>query len=193
MNEQKKRIGIFLCAVLVSAALSVAVFAVAGYDSSADPLISQSYLIKYIQDHVITPQDTKYSELESKILAIEEALEALLNNYTPPSDPGTGGETSAPDVGTSAPGSSESPETLESIIRLTEKLASLEKVLNSRIMEYYISNTSYMIEGGFYCYQKKYLERFSVPWFNEEELEFLRNANKKDIDSFLVSKYDLAI
>lgn len=137
MNEQKKRIGIFLCAVLVSAALSVAVFAVAGYDSSADPLISQSYLIKYIQDHVITPQDTKYSELESKILAIEEALEALLNNYTPPSDPGTGGETetggetSAPDVGTSAPGSSESPETLESIIRLTEKLASLEKVLNS--------------------------------------------------------------
>ena len=135
MNEKKKRIGIFLCAVLLSAALSVAVFAVAGYDSSADPLISQSYLIKYIQDHVLTPQDTKYSELESKIIAIEEALEALLNNYTPPSDSETGGvsgdETSAPDVGTSAPSVPESPETLESIIRLTEKLAELEKVLNS--------------------------------------------------------------
>lgn len=133
MNERKKRIGIFLCAAIISAALSVAVFAVAGYDSTADPLISQSYLIKYIQDHVITPQDVKYRELESKILTIEEALESLLNNYTPPTDTetGTGGETTSPDAETSAPGHVENPETLESIIRLTEKLSELENLLNS--------------------------------------------------------------
>lgn len=133
MNEQKKRIGIFLCAALLSAALSVAVFAVAGYDSAADPLISQSYLIKYIQENVLTPQDAKYSELESKIIAIEDALDALINNYTPPSDSetGTDNETSASDSETTSPGITDSTDTLESIAGLTKRLSELEKLLDT--------------------------------------------------------------
>ena len=34
------------------------------------------------------------------------------------------------------------------------KLDVLIKILNSRVMDYYVRNTSYSIEGGFYCYQK---------------------------------------
>lgn len=69
----------------------------------------------------------------------------------------------------------------------------LEKILNSAIMQYYVSNTSYSIEGGYYCYQKKYIERFSIPILSEEECAFIISGNKNDVDRFLIKKYDLAM
>ena len=65
------------------------------------------------------------------------------------------------------------------------------KILNSRLMDYYVSNTSYSIEGGYYCYQKKYVERFSLPWLSEEELSYIRKASKSDLDDFLWTLYGL--
>lgn len=70
-------------------------------------------------------------------------------------------------------------------------LSLIAKVLNSSIMQYYIQNTSYAIEGGFYCYQKKYIERFSIPVFTPEERDILRNGTEKEIDDMLISAYDL--
>lgn len=67
------------------------------------------------------------------------------------------------------------------------------KVLNSSVMHYYVSQTSYPIEGGYYCYQKKYIERFSIPDFTETEIAYIRNASKAEVDDFLVKRYDLAI
>lgn len=67
------------------------------------------------------------------------------------------------------------------------------KVLNSSVMHYYVSQTSYPIEGGYYCYQKKYIERFSIPDFTETEIAYIRNASKEEVDDFLVRRYDLAI
>lgn len=69
----------------------------------------------------------------------------------------------------------------------------LQHILNSFVMEYYIRNTSYSIDGGYFCYQKKYLERFSLPTFSKNELEFLRTSKKEEIDDFLISKYDLIL
>lgn len=69
----------------------------------------------------------------------------------------------------------------------------LGKILNSAVMKYYISNTSYAIEGGYYCYQKKYIEKFSIPDFNEEELEILNSDNKMRIDEMLFEKYNINI
>lgn len=71
------------------------------------------------------------------------------------------------------------------------ELDELKPILNSNIMRYYVSNTSYSIEGGYYCYQKKYIERFSLPFFNEEEKAFLRTSEQSEIDEFLVEKYDI--
>lgn len=65
------------------------------------------------------------------------------------------------------------------------------KILNSVIMEYYVSQTSYPIEGGYYCYQKKYIERFSIPFFTVEELTFLKEASQDVVNTFLVEKYQL--
>lgn len=67
----------------------------------------------------------------------------------------------------------------------------LSKILNSYLMEYYISNTSYSIEGGYYCYQKKYVEKFSLPWLSENDLLFLNTATKKEIDEYLWKLYEL--
>jgi len=65
------------------------------------------------------------------------------------------------------------------------------KVLNSFLMEYYISNTSYSIEGGYYCYQKKYVERFSLPWFSDDDIAYIRKSSKAELDSYLWSLYGL--
>lgn len=70
----------------------------------------------------------------------------------------------------------------------------LSKVLNSIVMKYYIENTSYMIGGGYFCFQKKYLKNFSIPHFNENEITFIRNCtSKKELDLFLIEKYELDI
>lgn len=69
------------------------------------------------------------------------------------------------------------------------ELEVLEKILNSHIMQYYIQHTSYQIEGGYYCYQKKYLEKFGIPYFNSKEKSFLLQANQQEIDKFLGKKY----
>ena len=75
----------------------------------------------------------------------------------------------------------------------TFELPFLAKILNSCIMSYYISNTSYMIEGGYYCYQKKYIERFSVPLFSEAEKQVIEQASQQELDAFLIEKYGLEL
>lgn len=67
----------------------------------------------------------------------------------------------------------------------------LQRILNSRLMDYYVSNTSYSIKGGYYCYQKKYVERFSLPWFSESDVEFILKASEEELDEFLWKYYNL--
>ncbi len=68
----------------------------------------------------------------------------------------------------------------------------LSKILNSKIMEYYIKRTSVSIEGGYPCYQKNFIELFGIPNFTGNEFKFLRDENNKEkIDEFLVKKYQV--
>jgi type I restriction-modification system DNA methylase subunit len=69
----------------------------------------------------------------------------------------------------------------------------LLKVLNSKVMEYYVKNTSYPIKGGYYCYQKKYIERFSLPKLSKDEEQQIITGDQDFVDSFLLEKYALAI
>ncbi len=69
----------------------------------------------------------------------------------------------------------------------------LAKILNSSIMDYYVSNTSYSIEGGYYCYQKKYIERFSIPELSSAELEWIANGSQQEVDELLQKKYQLVL
>lgn len=69
----------------------------------------------------------------------------------------------------------------------------VRKILNSKVMAYYISNTSYAIEGGYYCYQKKYIEKFTIPLFSTEELKNIESFSESELDEFLIQKYGLNI
>lgn len=70
----------------------------------------------------------------------------------------------------------------------------LIKILNSSIMKYYVDNTSYPIEGGYMCYQKKYIKRFSIPYLTENEQNFLLlEKDNKAIDNFLMKKYNINV
>ena len=67
----------------------------------------------------------------------------------------------------------------------------LARILNSKVMAYYVSNTSYSIEGGYYCYQKKYIERFSIPFLSEADVSFIQQATTDELDTFLWKTYGL--
>lgn len=74
------------------------------------------------------------------------------------------------------------------------KLDALAKILNSKVMDYYIKKTSVSIQGGYPCYQKNFIELFGIPDLSSEEIDFLeRNNDKEKIYQFLLKKYKLDI
>ena len=61
-------------------------------------------------------------------------------------------------------------------------------------MDYYVTKTSVAIEGGYPCYQKNFIEKFTIPDLTHEEIETIRGlSNVHDIDEFLVNKYQINV
>ena len=77
---------------------------------------------------------------------------------------------------------------------MPENLDVMQKILNSIIMEYYVDKTSVAIEGGYPCYQKNFIERFSVPNFSETGINELRSLKTpNEINNYLIDKYHLKL
>lgn len=77
-------------------------------------------------------------------------------------------------------------------ISKVENIDVVQKIFNSIVMHYYVSKTSVAIEGGYPCYQKNFIEKFTIPEFSESEIETLRSLNcSQEIDEFLIEKYHL--
>lgn len=75
-----------------------------------------------------------------------------------------------------------------------EELKILKKVLESKVFEYYIANTSKPYSGGYFSYAKNYVKNFSICNFSEDEKCYiLGNASQSDFDKFLISKYKITI
>jgi methylase of polypeptide subunit release factors len=84
-------------------------------------------------------------------------------------------------------------ESINPITKL-ENIDVVQKILNSIVMDYYVTKTSVSIEGGYPCYQKNFIEKFNIPDFSESEIELLRNLiDKQEIDEFLVEKYQIKV
>lgn len=78
--------------------------------------------------------------------------------------------------------------------RKEEDIEILKRILNSKIMDYYARKTSVEIEGDYQCYQKNFIELFSIPELSGSEKEFLKKeTDKRKIDSFLIKKYGLKL
>ena len=75
-----------------------------------------------------------------------------------------------------------------------ENIDVVQKILNSYVMDYYVSKTSVAIEGGYPCYQKNFIEKFTIPELSENEIGEIRNLTEPhEIDEFLIEKYQLSI
>jgi type I restriction-modification system DNA methylase subunit len=75
-----------------------------------------------------------------------------------------------------------------------ENIDVVQKILNSCIMDYYVTKTSVSIEGGYPCYQKNFIEKFTIPELSEPEIELIRNLKDKiEIDEFLIQKYQINV
>jgi len=77
-------------------------------------------------------------------------------------------------------------------ISKVENIDVVQKIFNSIVMHYYVSKTSVAIEGGYPCYQKNFIEKFTIPKFSDNEIKLLRDlTDKQAIDDFLIEKYQL--
>lgn len=66
------------------------------------------------------------------------------------------------------------------------------KILNSGLMHFYVKKTSVSIDGGYPCYQKNFIENFSIPEMTVDDYMTLSHlTNQKEIDAFLMDKYQI--
>lgn len=65
------------------------------------------------------------------------------------------------------------------------------RILNSVVMDYYVCMTSVFIQGGYPCYQKNFIERFSLPELSEAQALQLRAANDIEFNEHLWDIYAL--
>lgn len=74
---------------------------------------------------------------------------------------------------------------------LEENLDVTARILNSDVMDYYVRMTSVFIQGGYPCYQKNFIERFSLPELNEDQVLRLRAADDAEFNELLWDVYAL--
>ena len=68
----------------------------------------------------------------------------------------------------------------------------LIKILNSGLMHFYVSRTSVSIEGGYPCYQKNFIEKFTIPEMSVKDINQLRAlSSQEEIDAFLLNLYQI--
>lgn len=75
-----------------------------------------------------------------------------------------------------------------------KELKILKRILESKVFEYYIANTSKPYSSGYLSYGKNYVKNFGICELNEQDKYFLSNgATKEEVDDFLVKKYRIKI
>jgi len=74
-------------------------------------------------------------------------------------------------------------------LSLKENIDVLQKILNSNIMDYFIKRTSTAIAGGHYCYQKNFIELFSIPNLSNDEMKIIRSLSDSELDEYLYHLY----
>lgn len=76
-------------------------------------------------------------------------------------------------------------------IQLSQNINALKRILNSYVMHYYVSHTSVSIQGGYPCYQKNFIELFSIPSLTQNDLDWIANADSLEVEEFLIKHYQL--
>lgn len=77
---------------------------------------------------------------------------------------------------------------LKGNITTLKEFKTLEIILNSVLMEKFMLATSYFIGSGYVSYQKKYIEKFTIPFLDNDQINNIIELNKSD-DNYLLNKY----
>ena len=88
----------------------------------------------------------------------------------------------------------DSPGSFENGATLSTK--GLQKILNSRFMNYFVRNTAHVINGGkhgYPCFQKNFIELFGIPILNDEECKIIEAASADKVEQILSEKYDIPL
>ena len=89
-----------------------------------------------------------------------------------------------------SPAAKDSKSFSGNLLSRVENIDVVQKILNSTIMDYYVRKTSVSIEGGYPCYQKNFIAKFTIPEFSEAEIEQLRALNEAaEINNYLLEEY----
>jgi hypothetical protein len=67
----------------------------------------------------------------------------------------------------------------------------MQRILNGRVMHYYACVTSFHIAGGYQCYQKNFIERFTLPPQIGDLAPALLRANIPEADELLAQAYGI--
>ncbi len=68
----------------------------------------------------------------------------------------------------------------------------IQKILNSNIMNYYIMATSVAIEGGYPCYQKNFIEKFTIPYLDDDQINRIRSiSDEEELNAYLEEIYHI--
>jgi adenine-specific DNA-methyltransferase len=77
-------------------------------------------------------------------------------------------------------------------LALSENIDIVQRILNSVVMQYYISKTSVSIAGGYGCFQKNFIERFSIPPLSQAQINLIRLiCDDQRLDEMMISLYEL--
>jgi adenine-specific DNA-methyltransferase len=76
-------------------------------------------------------------------------------------------------------------------IQNPENIDVLSKILNSDVMDYYVKTTSVTIDGGYPCYQKNFIELFTIPNLDISDIEKLRSLDDRNFENEIQRIYDL--
>lgn len=75
-----------------------------------------------------------------------------------------------------------------------EELKILKRILESKVFDYYMQNTSKPYSSGYLSYAKNYVKNFGICELTENDRYFLSNgATKEEVDEFLINKYKIRI
>lgn len=72
-------------------------------------------------------------------------------------------------------------------------IKALARILNSKVMHYYLKLTSFQIEGDYQCYQKNFIERFRIVDMDDAQIDELLGLPVCQIDEYVSRLYGLSI
>jgi len=68
----------------------------------------------------------------------------------------------------------------------------LQRILNSKVMDYYTRLTAFQIEGGYQCFQKNFIERFSIPAISATENKAIMALDGEDRERFIAKIFGIS-